>query len=128
MAELINSSYPKYNRVLSCMNKLVLALLFSTTAAMADVKPLPPSRWPQSVAEAVPHILGTLTTTQRSIISGTSKDSLFLFLGEWGEDVEVLLGLNSGNTSLVRASCGHPCSSDEAALKLMEAAWEALQR
>ena len=107
---------------------LALALIFTTAGAMADVKPLPPSSWPHTVAQAVPHILDTLTTTQRSIISGTAKDSLFLFLGEWGEDVEVLLGLNSGNTRLTHASCSKPCSSDEAALKLMEAAWEALQR
>ena len=116
------------------MNKLMtkhlmaIALVFSSTAVMADVKPLPPSQWPQSVTEAVPHILGVMTTTQRSIISGTSKDNLFLFLGEWGEDIEVLVGLNNGNTRLAHASCAKPCSSDEAALKLMEAVWEALQR
>jgi len=107
---------------------LALALILSTTAALADVKTLPRSSWPYTVAEAVPHILGTLTITQRSIIGGTSKDNLFLFLGEWGEDIETLLGLNSGNTTLTHTSCGLPCTAEQAALKLMEAAWDALQQ
>ena len=107
---------------------LTLALLLFTTGALAEVKPLPQSNWPHTVAEAVPPILATLTPTQRSIIGGTSKDNLFLFLGEWGEDIEVLLGLNNGNTALTHASCGHTCTAEQAALKLMEATWDALQR
>lgn len=61
---------------------LALALLLLATCSIADVKPLPKSSWPNTVAEAIPHILGSLTITQRSIIGGTSKDNLFLFLGD----------------------------------------------
>lgn len=107
---------------------LALALLLLATCSIADVKPLPKSSWPNTVAEAVPHILGSLTITQRSIIGGTNKDNLFLFLGDWGEDIQVLLGLNSGNMALAQISCGHPCKAEQATLKLMEAAWDALQR
>lgn len=107
---------------------LALALLLPTTVALAEVKPLPQSSWPHTVTEAVPLILDTLTPTQRSIIGGTSNDNLFLFLGEWGEDIQVLLGLNNGNTALINISCGHPCSAQQATLKLMEATWDALQR
>ncbi len=107
---------------------LTLALLLLATCSIADVKPLPKSSWPNTVAEAVPHIVGSLTIIQRSIIGGTNKDNLFLFLGEWGEDIQVLLGLNSGNMTLAQTSCGHPCEAEQATLKLMEAAWDALQR
>ncbi len=103
-----------------------LALLLLSTAVLAEVKPLPHSSWPHTVAEAVPHILGTLTPTQRQIIQATSKDSLFLFMGEWGEDIEQLVGLNNGNAVLTQASCGHPCTVEQATLKLMEATWDAL--
>jgi hypothetical protein len=103
------------------------ALLVFCAAAIADVKPLPRSQWPSNVAEAVPLIIATLNATQRSIVSGTSKDSLRLHLGEWGEDIEKLLGLDNGNTVLVAAACGRPCRTDEATLALMEATWSALQ-
>ena len=106
---------------------LALALMLFSAAALAEVKPLPRAEWPQSVAGAVPRILSALLPTQRAIIGGTSKDSLFLMQGEWGEDVGQLLGLQNGNTALVDATCGRPCNADEATLLLMEAAWEALQ-
>jgi hypothetical protein len=104
------------------------ALLVFCTVAIADVKPLPRAQWPGNLAEAVPLIIATLNPTQRSIIGGTSKDSLRLHLGEWGEDIEKLLGLDNGNTVLVAAVCGRPCRADEATLALMEATWEALQK
>lgn len=107
-----------------------IGLVFCTlaTLAIADVKPLPRAQWPSTVAEAVPKIMATLNATQKSIIQGTSKDSLPQFLGEWGEDIEQLLGLNHGNTVLVAAACGRPCPTDEATLALMEAVWAALQK
>ena len=107
---------------------LALAVMIQFGAAQADVKPLPPSQWPGSVAEAVPHILATMRPTQRSIVSDTSKDSLFLLQSEWGEDIEQLLGLNKGNSALVSAACGHPCSIEQATLILMEATWAALKQ
>lgn len=87
---------------------LALATLLFTTAVRADVQALPPSRGPRTVAEAVPHILGRLTPTQRFIIQGTSQDNLVLFMGEWGEDIELLLGRNNGNTTLTEVSCAPP--------------------
>ena len=107
---------------------LTLALLLLPAGAAAEVKPLPPTRWPNTVAEAVPHILTALTPTQKSIISGTSKENLVLFSGEWGEDIEILLGLNSGNALLLHASCAGPCNVEQATLTLMQAAWDALQQ
>ena len=107
---------------------LALALLLLGAGATADVKPLLQSEWPRTVAQAVPHILGTMRPLQRSIVSDTSKDSLFLLQAEWGEDVEQLLGLSKGNTALIEAACGQPCSVEQATLKLMEATWEALKQ
>ena len=111
------------------MKKLwpALSLLLLSAVALADVKPLPQSQWPHTVAEAVPSILALLTPTQQSIISNTARENLFWLQGEWGDDIEQLLGLNSGNTALREAACGHPCPVDQATLKLMEASWEALK-
>jgi hypothetical protein len=88
----------------------------------------PRSQWPSTVADAVPHIIATLKPAQRSIVRGTSRDSLSLLQGEWGEDIEQLLGLKQVNTALVSAACGRPCTVDEATLLLMDAAWLALQK
>ncbi len=107
---------------------LALVLLLLGAGATADVKPLLQSEWPRTVAQAVPHILGTMRPLQRSIVSDTSKDSLFLLQAEWGEDIEQLLGLSKGNTALIEAACGQPCSVEQATLKLMEATWEALKQ
>ena len=105
---------------------LALSVLLYSAAASADVKPLTQSQWPHTVAEAVPHIIAAMTPTTLSIVSRTSKDSLFLFLGEWGDDIEQLLGLNNGNKELAASACGQPCSVKQATLLLMEAAWETL--
>jgi hypothetical protein len=107
---------------------IALSFLFLSTAARADVQPLPQSQWPRTAQEAVPSILITLSPTQRSIVGHTSKESLHLLKSEWGEDIGQLLGLNSGNTALIEATCGRPCFVDQATLMLMEAAWAALQQ
>jgi hypothetical protein len=104
------------------------ALLIWCASSVADVKPLPNSHWPRTVAQAVPLIIANLTISQKSIIRGTSKDSLQQLQAEWGEDIEQLFGLNDGNTMLVSDACGRPCKTDEATLILMEAAWSALQQ
>lgn len=106
---------------------LILALLLLSKGAIAEVKALPRTQWPTTVAEAVPRILNALGPTQRSIVANTSKDGLHLLQGEWGDDIEQLLGLNNGNTVLVETACGRPCAVDQATLLLMEASWEALQ-
>jgi hypothetical protein len=106
---------------------LTLFLLLLGAGARADVKPLPQSQWPRTVAEAVPPILASLTPTQQSIVSNTSKENLFWLQGEWGDDIGQLLGLNSGNMALREAACGHACPVEQATLKLMEASWEALR-
>lgn len=103
-----------------------MALLLVGAGALADVTPLPRSQWPRTLADAVPHILATLTTAQQSIVRGTSKENLFMLQGEWGEDIERLLGLRDGNAALTTAVCGTTCSVDQATLLLMEATWNAL--
>ena len=105
---------------------LALSLLLYGAAASADVKPLTQSQWPRTVAEAVPHIVAAMTPTTISVVSRTSKDSLFLFMGEWGDDIEQLLGLNKGNEELAASACGQPCPVKQATLLLMEAAWGTL--
>jgi hypothetical protein len=106
---------------------LAVVFLLQSAAALADVKPLPQAQWPRTVAEAVPHILSSMSPTQRSIVSDTKMDSLFLLLGEWGEDVGKLLGLDNGNRALVEDACGRACSVERATLTLMEATWKALK-
>jgi len=106
---------------------LGLTSLLQLPIAMADVKPLPPSQWPNTADAAVPLVLAVMSPTQKFIISDTPKENLFLFQGEWGDDIEHLLGLNDGNTALVTAACGKPCSVDQATLSLMEKVWETLR-
>jgi hypothetical protein len=117
------SWYPSLKRLY-----IIAALLTWCASSVADVKPLPNSQWPRTVAQAVPLIIANLTVSQKSIIRGTSKDSLQQLQAEWGDDIEQLFGLNDGNTTLISAACGRPCKTDEATLILMEAAWSALQQ
>jgi hypothetical protein len=101
---------------------------FACAHAAADVKPLPRSEWPTTVSAAVPLILKNMTPTQRFVVAGTERESLFLLLGEWGEDIEKLLGLNDGNVELMEAVCRSSCKSEEGTLMLMFASWEALRK
>ena len=105
---------------------LALALLLQSAGALAEVKPLPQSQWPRTVAEAVPHIVAAMTPTTLSIVSQSSRDNLFLLIGEWGDDIEQLTGINKGNKALAQSACGQPCFGKQATLFLMEAAWETL--
>jgi len=107
---------------------LGLTSLLQLPIAMADVKPLPPSQWPNTADAAVPLVLAVMSPTQKFIISDTPKENLFLFQGEWGDDIEHLLGLNHGNTALVTEACGKPCQVDQATLILMEKVWDALRK
>jgi hypothetical protein len=106
----------------------ILSLIFLSATALADVKPLPPSQWPTTVADAVPSVVAILTPTTRSIIRGTPKENLVLFQDQLGEDIRVLLGLKKGNAQLVNAACGGPCTAEDATLRLMEALLDALNK
>jgi len=92
----------------------ILGLILFSAAALADVKPIAPSQWPTTVADAVPPVLAILTPTTRSIIRGTSKENLVLFQDQLGEDIRQLLGLKKGNLQLVNAACGGPCTAEDA--------------
>lgn len=105
-----------------------LALLLLSSCTLADVAALAPDQWPGTVAQAVPQILAVLSPTTRSIIPGTPRDSLVLLQAELGEDIRQRLGLDHGNTALVAAACGRPCSIEQATLRLMEATWQALTK
>jgi hypothetical protein len=109
---------------LSC----ALGLFLFSAVAIADVKPIPPSQWPRTVADAVPPILAILTPTTQSIIRGTPKENLFLFQGDLGEDIRSLTGVGQGNLQLMNAACGGPCTAPEATLRLMEALLDALNK
>ena len=113
---------------LSLLSAFGLALALVCGSTLADVKSLPRSEWPTTVAAAVPLIIGALSRAQRSVVLGTSRDSLFTLQGEWGEDIETLLGLKAGNAALIAAACGEDCSAEQATLVLMEAAWDALKK
>ncbi len=108
--------------------KLALVALLACTGSYAEVQPLPRAQWPTTAAAAVPHIISALGPSQKSIVRGTSKENLFMLQGEWGEDIETLLGLNDGNLALTTATCGRPCPVDRATLLLMEAVWESLAK
>jgi len=110
------------------MASAVFALMLQTPATRADVRPLPQSQWPHTVAAAVPLVLAVMSPTQRFIIRDTPKENLPLFQGEWGDDIEHLLGLDKGNSALVTAACAAPCPIDQATLKVMEAVWDALAK
>ena len=120
-------SQPSNRAPITLVVCLTLALVTPLTL-QAQPKALARDRWPNTVEQAVPHIIQALKPAQRSIVQGTSKDNLMMLQGEWGEDIEVLLGLDKGNSPLAQAACGRPCTSDQAAFELMKAAWEALQR
>lgn len=104
---------------------LVMALAVASQIALAEVKPLPRSQWPQTLEKAVPLVLAAMNPAQKSIVKGTPLENLFMLQGEWGEDIERLLGLNAGNTVLLNAVCGKRCGADQAVIILMEAAWKA---
>jgi len=119
---------PNHPRRFVQLSGLGLVLALACASTLADVKPLPCSEWPTTVVAAVPLIIAALTPAQRSVVLATSRDSLLTLQGEWGEDIETLLGLNAGNAALVAAACGHDCSADQATLLLMQAAWDALKK
>jgi hypothetical protein len=107
---------------------LVLGLLGSAGLGHAQDRAQNKSVPDGSVEAAVAAIIQRLNPAQRSIVQGTPKDNLFMLQGEWGEDIEELLGLEQGNQALKAAVCAAVCTSDQATFLLMQKAWEVLQR
>ena len=70
--------------------------------------------------------LASLKPHQRSLVSGTSKENLFMLLPEWGSDIQEALNLNSSNVSLASQLCGKPCSVESATLLVMQVVHERL--
>lgn len=70
--------------------------------------------------------LAALKPHQRSLVSGTARENLFMLLPEWGSDIQEALGLTPGNAALASQLCGKPCSAEEATLLVMQVAHERL--
>ena len=80
------------------------------------------------LVRAVERTLASMKPHQKSIVRGTAKDSLSLLLPEWGSDIQELLGLNPANTRLAAELCAKTCSTEEATLRVMDAAQDVLLR
>jgi hypothetical protein len=103
----------------------LLATLIATPAWAND--PRASNAWPETLDGAVSVVVGKLNPNQKQIIRSAAKDNLLVSLAEWGEDVQQVLGLRSGNSKLIAAVCQRACTPDQATALIMEAAWEALQ-
>lgn len=114
--------------MMSAMRKFpafLLATLIATPAWAND--PRASNAWPETLDGAVSVVVGKLNPNQKQIIRSTAKDNLLVSLAEWGEDVQQVLGLRSGNSKLIASVCQRTCTPDQATTLIMEAAWEALQ-
>jgi len=113
----------------STMRKFIgclVAIFLATQAWAADQRAS--TAWPDSLDGAVSVVVGRLNPNQKSLIRSASKGNLQVSLAEWAEDVQVALGLRSGNSKLIAAVCKRACTTDQATAIIMEAAWEALQK
>ena len=145
----MNPAKPTYRRAPTAKRSSWIALtavfaalvtLISNNPSLAQASPPKPAGgaaspavgqttgWPRTVEQAIPVILARLRPHQASIVRGTSRENLFLLLSEWGDDIEEVLGLERGNDILIKAVCPSGCKIEQATLKLMELAWEKLQR
>jgi hypothetical protein len=104
---------------------LLTALNVTSSAVAAD---LATTSAPETLEAAVVAVIARMSPSQKSIVKGTAKDSLFLLLGEWGDDIEERLNLKSKNNKLAAIVCKKACTSEESTLIIMHAAWEVLQR
>jgi hypothetical protein len=102
-----------------------IAVSAAMTARAADSTSAPA---PETLEAAVSAVLARLSPSQKSIVKGTAKDSLFLLLGEWGDDIEERLLLKNKNSTLAATVCKRTCSPEEASLLIMKAAWDELQK
>jgi hypothetical protein len=104
---------------------LALTVNVMTTAHAADSTS---ALTPETLEAAVSAVLARMSPSQKSIVKGTAKDSLFLLLGEWGDDIEERLLLKNNNSKLAVTVCKKACSAEEATLVIMKAAWDELQK
>jgi hypothetical protein len=107
------------------LSAILGAVIPLSTAQAADSTP---SAAPETLEAAVSAVLVRLSPSQKSIVKGTSKDSLFLLLGEWGDDIEERLHLKNKSNRLAATVCKKACSAEEATLIIMRAAWDELQK
>ena len=105
--------------------KAVAVAAVLTSASAADLHSQSP---PESLEAAVSAVLASLSASQKSIVKGTAKESLFMLLPEWGEDIEERLSLRTKGSRLVATVCARACLPAEAALVIMEAVWKELQQ
>jgi hypothetical protein len=104
---------------------VAIAVSFAISARAADSTSPPAS---ETLEAAVSAVITRMSPSQKSIVKGTSKDSLFLLLGEWGDDIEERLLLKNKNNKLAATVCKRACSAEEATLVIMKAAWDELQK
>ena len=104
---------------------ITLALSLAISAHSADSTSQPAT---ETLEAAVSAVLARLSPSQKSIVKGTAKDSLFLLLGEWGDDIEERLRLKNKGSTLAAAVCKRACSAEDATLIIMKAAWDELQK
>jgi hypothetical protein len=110
---------------------LVQAIVIAMTASFAISARAADSTSPpatETLEAAVSAVLARLSPSQKSIVKGTAKDSLFLLLGEWGDDIEERLQLKNKSSKLATTVCKKTCSAEEATLVIMKAAWDELQK
>ena len=114
--------------MMSTMRKFpgfLLATLIASHAWANDQRAS--NAWPDTLDGAVSVVVGKLNPNQKSIIRSAAKDNLLVSLAEWAEDIQAVLGLQSGNSKLIAAVCQRACTPNQATTLIMEAAWEALQ-
>jgi hypothetical protein len=110
-------------QLLAIATAATLSLAISAKAADSTS-----SAAPETLETAVSAVLVRMSPSQKSIVKGTTKDSLFLLLGEWGDDIEERLLLKNKNNKLAATVCKRICTSEEAKLIIMNAAWDELQK
>ena len=112
----------------------ILATIFTifTTVATAETEPkqelLGPDNWPITVDKAVQDLLLRLPFFEKSKIKQTKKeDTISLYL-DLGTQVRNRYGLWRGNDKLIFSACGFHCHPDDAAMKIIEAVRQKLQK
>jgi hypothetical protein len=115
-------------KLLSKLLTIALAATVSALCAVNTVHAADSASAPETLEAAVSAVIARMNPSQKSIVRGTAKDSLFLLLGEWGDDIEERLLLKNKNNKLATTVCKKTCSSEEATLIIMKAAWDELQK
>jgi hypothetical protein len=110
-------------QLLAITSAVTMSLAISARAADSTS-----SAAPETLETAVSAVLARMSPSQKSIVKGTAKDSIFLLLGEWGDDIEERLNLKSKSNKLAAKVCKKACSAQEATLIIMNAAWDELQK